>query len=160
MLRQISVALAVFACLGLEYIRGLYEGFLYGASQVCKVSYPTFMSDGFFAFSDADPFLYISEYQACLVIALLIFIVGKLIEKETLSQFVCFLPLILCVLFCVGINSEINLVIRLSNPFAELLRETNFYIQMFFSTIAIVLFLQIVTVSMSLYKKRKATTLK
>ena len=159
MLRHISVALAVFACLINEFAQGLYSGFTYGTSSVCQVSYPTF-SDGFYTAYDGDPSFFITKYQAGLFITLLIFIIAKLIEKETLSQFASFLPLIICVLFCAGISSELNLGSQGSNPFAVLLRETIYYNRLVFSAVSILSLLQIAAVSMSLSKKRKATTLK
>lgn len=155
MLRNISITVAVAACLLVEYLRGVYQGFAYGTSHLCDVRYP--VTEGGFWSSHMDPYFFIIRYLSPLFFALLIFIVAKFIEKETLSQFASFLPLILCVLFGFGVNGEINLVIRDPHPYINLLRETVYEHWAVYAAVSILLLLQAATVSQSLYKKRKAT---
>lgn len=157
MLKKISIALAVFACLIIQFVKGLYGGFAYGASKMCDVSYPSFRSEEIgFWMSHADPYFYLTIYQTYLISALLIFIIGKLIEKRIISQFACFLPLILCVVFFGWINAETNSVLHDSDTYVDLLRETKHYNWIILSLIFVLFILQIITVSKSLCEKYKA----
>lgn len=158
MLKKVSVTLAVFACLLIQFVNGLYGGFAYGASKMCDVSYPSSRSHLIsFWISHADPYFYLSNYLIYLTYSLLIFIIGKLVERGITSQFLSFLPLVSCLFFFGLINGELNLVLNDSDPYIDLLRESIHYNWTVFSIVVTLLILQIVTVSKSLYEKYKAT---
>ena len=99
-LRNISLLVCALA-FGLNlWLAGLYNGFAYGASEICQKIYPSFESQGVsWSISDSDPYVYIVNWQATLSIFLLLFLVLKIFEKSLFILFLEFVPLVVAT-FC------------------------------------------------------------
>lgn len=144
------------ACLVNEFTKGLYNGFAYGASKICDFSYPTFkVGEITYTMSHADPYFYITQNQLYLTYALVIFLIGKSMERVWFSQMISFIPLILCLFFFGKIEDIKNLDINNQEKYIDLIRDTVNYGRTFFFLIVALIVLQIGVTSSSIYKKYK-----
>ena len=156
MLKKTSLVLTFVCLFFVQWLKGLYGGFAHGASKMCDFHYPSYKSETIsFWISHADPYFYLTNYHTYLALTLLIFTIVKLIEKGIISQLLSFLPLAVCLFFLFSIFGQLEPVLQDSDPYIDLLRDTVNYVRMMLSIVIILLFLQVIAASKSLYEKYK-----
>lgn len=103
MIKEFSKFLGVVACFLSLHVGGVYGGFL-SCSTVCDIRYPMISGSWW---SHLDPYFAYHEDARLAIIALIIFLIGRLVKYEWLSHLICLVSLSVAIVTLLGqINNK------------------------------------------------------
>lgn len=152
LLKKSFIVITFILCFINTLIFGVYTGFAF-REDVSSVYGDWFVSGG-------NGYYEFANYHLFLVIALSGFIIGKLVEKELISQAVCFVSLISAISLYIQLYIiKKNALVALGSyerfiPYLSLLKETIFFDWVCFFVLISIFVYQIITVFQCWFNKK------